>query len=111
MMVDAILAIIVALIFLIIIALDKTCHTVPMMLITNSCLAELIFASILLWMAVVTTQNDLEQIEYEDPLCIFRSYLEYVGYALQNYSYFLQAIYRYIIVVHPTYFIYSYVIF
>jgi hypothetical protein len=71
------------------------------MLIANSCLAELLFASVLLWATIFTIKNDFKQIQYEDSLCIFRGYLVYVGYSLQNYSYLLQAIYRYIIVVYP----------
>jgi hypothetical protein len=95
-------AVVLSLIFLSIIALDKTCHTVPMMLIANSCLAELVFGSDVLGMAVFTFQNDLKQIQYQDSLCVFRGYLSCIAVALQNYSYSLQAIYRYIAVVYPT---------
>jgi hypothetical protein len=56
-----ILAIILAGLFLFIITIDKTCHTVPMMLVANSCLAELIFASNSLGMAVFTLENDLKK--------------------------------------------------
>jgi hypothetical protein len=101
------LSIIIALIFIIIIIVDKTCHTISMMLIVNSCLSELIFGSVLLWMSIFTTQNDFKQIAYEDSYCIFRGYLKYVGYALQNYSYLLQALYRYITVVYPTCLVYQ----
>jgi hypothetical protein len=95
-------SIMLAIIFLFIIILDKTCHTIPMMLIANSCLAELIFGSDMFFMGLFTFQNDLEQIQNEDSLCIFRGFLGYVVTALQNYSYLLQAIYRYITVVYPT---------
>ncbi|CAF1424752.1 unnamed protein product [Adineta steineri] len=40
-----ILVIILALIFLFIIIFDKTCHTVPIILVAISCLAELVLAS------------------------------------------------------------------
>jgi hypothetical protein len=95
-------AVALAISFLIIIISDKTCHTVPMMLVANSCLAELVFASDMLGMAVFTFQNDLKQIQYQDSLCIFRGFLGYIVTVLQNYSYLLQAVYRYIIVVYPT---------
>jgi hypothetical protein len=97
-----ILAIILAGLFLFIITIDKTCHTVPMMLVANSCLAELIFASNSLGMAVFTLENDLKKIEYQDSLCIFRGYMTYTVCSLQSYSYLLQAIYRYVVVVYPT---------
>ncbi|CAF4266900.1 unnamed protein product [Rotaria sp. Silwood2] len=102
MIVCTVLAIALALIFLLTITLDKTCHTVPMMLVANSCLAEVIFGSDVLGMALFTFQNDLHQIQYQDSLCIFRGFLGYVVTILQNYSYLLQAIYRYITVVYPT---------
>ncbi len=93
--------IILAMIFLLVIITDKTCHTVPMMLVANSCLAEIILASNILGMAVFTLENDLKQIQYQDSLCIFRGYMTYVMAGLQNYSYLLQAIYRYVVVVYP----------
>ncbi|CAF0888361.1 unnamed protein product [Rotaria sp. Silwood1] len=101
MIVCTVLAIVLALIFLLTIILDKTCHTVPMMLLANSCLAEFIFGSDMLSMVLFTYQNDLHQLQYQDSLCIFRGFLGYVVTILQNYSYLLQAIYRYITVVYP----------
>jgi hypothetical protein len=71
------------------------------MLVANSCLAELLLASTALWMAVVTLQNDLHEIEYQDSFCVFRGYLSFSSCALQNLSYLLQAIYRYVTVVYP----------
>jgi hypothetical protein len=72
-----------------------------MMLAANSCLAQLIFASTLLGVALFTLGNDLKQIQYQDRLCIFRGYMTLVACSLQNYSYLLQAIYRYVVVVYP----------
>ncbi|CAF3882186.1 unnamed protein product [Adineta steineri] len=95
-----ILAILIAIIFLLIVAFNKTCHTVPIMLTTNSCLAEIVYGSITLSLAVFTLQNDTQQLAYQDALCTFRGYLGYVGTALFLYSFTLQAIYRYITVVH-----------
>ncbi|CAF0722299.1 unnamed protein product [Adineta steineri] len=97
-----ILVIILAFIFLFIIIFDKTCHTVPMILIANSCLAELVLAIDLFWMAVFTLDNDLKQQQYEDLFCVFRGYISYVTCFTQNYSYFLQAIYRYLTIVYPS---------
>ena len=85
-----------------IIVFDKTCHTVPMLLIVNSCLAELMFAVNILCIAVFTLQNDLKQIRYQDSLCNFRGYFIYSLCTLQNYSYLLQATYRYVTAVYPT---------
>ncbi|CAF1362584.1 unnamed protein product [Adineta steineri] len=95
-------AIILVLIYLIIIIFDKTCHTVPMLLVANSCLAELLLSSNIFWVAIFTLQNDLKRQAYEDPFCIFRGYIGYVACCAQNYSYFLQAIYRYLKVIYPT---------
>jgi len=77
MIVCTIVAIILATFFLLIIVLDKTCHTVTMILIANTCLAELLLASDALWMAVFALQNDLKQVQYQDSLCVFRGYLSY----------------------------------
>ncbi|CAF0758847.1 unnamed protein product [Adineta steineri] len=97
-----ILVIILAFIFLFIIIFDKTCHTVPMILIANSCLAELVLAIDLFWMAIFTLDNDRKQQQYEDLFCVFRGYITYVACFTQNYSYFLQAIYRYLTIVYPS---------
>jgi hypothetical protein len=95
------LAIILATFFLLIIILDKTCHTVPMLLVANSCLAAFIFGCSLLSIAIFTLENDLKQIQYQDSLCVFRGYLFYASGGAMDYSYVLQAAYRYIIVVYP----------
>ncbi len=91
-----------ALLFFIIIIFDKTCHTIPMMLVANSCLAEIILGSDMLGMAIFTFKNDFKKIQYQDSLCVFRGFLGYVSAFVQNYSYLLQAIYPYIRVVYPT---------
>jgi hypothetical protein len=101
MILCTVFAVVLAIFCLIIIIFDKTCHTVPMMLVANSCLAELVFGSDMLAMAAFTFQNDLKQIQYQDSLCIFRGFLGYIVTVLQNYSYLLQAVYRYITVVYP----------
>jgi hypothetical protein len=96
-----ILVIVFATFFLFVIVFHKICHTIPLMLVANSCLAELLLASDELWMNVFTLQNDLKQIQYEDSFCVFRGYLSFSSCALQNFSYLLQAIYRYVTVVYP----------
>ncbi|CAF1285314.1 unnamed protein product [Adineta steineri] len=107
MIICTIIVILIATIFLIIIILDKTCHTIIMMHVANSCLVELIYAIQLLGVAIFALKNDLQQIQYQDSLCIFRAYIGYVAYGMQNYSYLLQAIYRYITVVYPSYLFYQ----
>jgi hypothetical protein len=97
----AILAMIVAILFLFLIIVDKRCHTVPMMLIGNSCLSVFVFGSILVSIYIFTLENDLKQIQYQDSLCVFRAYFLCVSAALLNYSFFLQSIYRYMNVVYP----------
>ncbi|CAF0890138.1 unnamed protein product [Adineta steineri] len=96
-----IIAIILTIIFLIIIIFDKTCHTVPMMLVANSCFVILMCASDILWISIFTLQRDLQLNQYQDIFCIFRGYLTYVLCAALNYSFLLQAFYRYLIVVYP----------
>jgi hypothetical protein len=97
-----ILTIILATIFLFLIILDKTCHTVPMILTGNICLTGLICGIVHFSINVFALQNDLKQIQYQDSFCIFRGYLSYASAALHNYSYVSSAIYRYITIVYPT---------
>ncbi|CAF4160443.1 unnamed protein product, partial [Adineta steineri] len=95
------LAMILAIIFLLIIFIDSPCQAVPMILIANSCFSGLSFTLAILWSAVITFYNDLNQIQYQDPTCIIRGYFIYVTCNALCWSYFLQAIYRYIVVVYP----------
>ncbi|CAF0936920.1 unnamed protein product [Adineta steineri] len=97
-----ILVIILGVLFLFIIIIDKACHTVPMMLVADSCLTELLFAIDLFGVMIWSLKNDLKQIAYQDSLCIFRGYFGHAIFAAQLQSYLLQAIYRYITVVYPT---------
>jgi len=99
--------VLIAFLFLLIIILDKTCRTVPMMLLCNSLLSEIIFASVMLSMTIVALQNDIKQIEYEDSLCIFRAYMSYALSAVRSHSYLLQSIYRYICIIYPLNFYYQ----
>ncbi|CAF1198462.1 unnamed protein product [Adineta ricciae] len=95
-------ATILAVLFLLIVTYDKACHNIPMMLMANSCLSELLFSISLIGMAVFSLQNDLTQSQSPDPPCIFRSYIGYVMYYARNYFFLLQSVYRYVIVVYPT---------
>ncbi|CAF4337677.1 unnamed protein product, partial [Adineta steineri] len=45
--------------------------------------------------------NDLKQIYYPDSYCIFQAYISYATCAAFNYSFVLQALYRYIFVIYP----------
>jgi hypothetical protein len=96
-----IIGIILPLIYLGFIIFDKTCQTVPMILVANTCVAELFCAGDILGMALFTLTNDLKQIEFEDRFCSLRSYLKYASLAIFNYSFLIQAFYRYVTVVYP----------
>ncbi|CAF0987156.1 unnamed protein product [Adineta steineri] len=96
------LAILMSLLFFFIVLTDKTCHTVPIMLVTNSCFANFSLTIFLFWMTIITLYNDLQQIYYQDSFCIFRGYMTHVAFFWLFYSYFLQAIYSYITVIYPT---------
>ena len=100
MIICSILVITIAIIFLLIIILDKTCHTILMMLIGNTCLSTLISGCCLLSLCIFTIENDIKQIVYQDLFCVFRGYLTAVSNASNFYSFLLQATYRYIYVFH-----------
>ncbi|CAF1145295.1 unnamed protein product [Adineta steineri] len=102
MIICLIFVIIPVLIFLLIILIDRTCHTVPMMLVANSCLAQFILGSDRLVITLSALNNDLKQIQYPNSFCIVGGYLTYVSCAVLNYSFLLQALHRYIIVVYPS---------
>jgi hypothetical protein len=97
------LTIIFAIIFLFLIILDKTCHTVSMLLIANICLTGLICGVVHFSITVFALHNDLKRIEYYDTFCIVIGYLSYATGSLHNYSYVSTAIYRYITIVYSSY--------
>ncbi|CAF4124991.1 unnamed protein product [Rotaria sp. Silwood2] len=99
-MICCIIAVILALIFLLAIIFDKACYRVPMLLVANSCLAELIFSSDMLATVLFRLHNDLKQIYFYDSFCILMTFIAYMTVGIQNYSYLLQAIYRYILIVY-----------
>ena len=102
MILSAIFIVVANIIFILTIIFDKTCHSIPMMLTANTCLSLLVFGCIRITTTFHVLHNDLQQIEYQYPACTFLGYLGYVVYAVQNYSFFQQALYRYMIVVYPT---------
>ncbi|CAF1378834.1 unnamed protein product [Adineta ricciae] len=91
----------ISIIFLLGIIFDKACHTIPMALVFNSCLSTLFFSLVLIGTLICTLINDFKRITYQDSLCTFRTYLTYVAYTIINYSFLLQAIHRYVVVVYP----------
>lgn len=98
-----IIAVLFSLFFLMIIMIEKTCHTVPMVLTANFCLGELVFAFGMLGIAALALENDLKQIQYQNSFCIIYPYLAYTGSGLMHYAFLLQALHRYFTVVYPTY--------
>ncbi|CAF1059718.1 unnamed protein product [Adineta ricciae] len=98
----AITAIILALFCLSIIVYERTCHTVPMILVTNSYLSQLIYAIDVLAISIFTLENDLKERKLNNRLCIFSGSLSYSITMIQMYSYLLQAVYRYLVIVYPS---------
>ncbi|CAF4465752.1 unnamed protein product, partial [Adineta steineri] len=80
---------------------DKTCHTIHMLLVANSCLTAFIFGCAMLSSFIIMLINDLEGIYYPDSYCIFQAYISYATCAAFNYSFVLQALYRYILIIYP----------
>lgn len=93
--------ILISIIYLIAIVLDQRCHTLPMLLIANSCAVEFLLGINIINMNVFTLKNDLQRIVSVDALCFIRGYLSYSLCGLENYSYLLQALYRYTLIIYP----------
>ncbi len=101
MIITIFLSIILGIIFLSIAITHRRCWSISMLLICNSCLAEVLLSCVLLGMAIFTFKNDLKQDTGNISFCIIISFLCYVAEVMQNYSYLLIAIYRYMSVVYP----------
>ncbi|CAF3945458.1 unnamed protein product [Rotaria sp. Silwood1] len=71
-----------------------------MMLTGNICLSALICGCCMLAMCLTTFKNDLNQIQFQDSLCIFRAYITYVSGALFINSFLLTAIRQYFTVIY-----------
>ena len=91
-----------ATLFIFIIVLDKTCHTVPLMLTVNSCLGLILVGCSHLSQNVFTLQNDLQKKYVPDSFCLLRTYFVDVSTYWFHYSFLVQAIYRYVTVIYPT---------
>ncbi|CAF1236471.1 unnamed protein product [Adineta ricciae] len=72
-----------------------------MLLVANSCLLNGVFASVRIGANSFTFGNDLNGIEYQDSLCIFRAYIADGICSALIFSFSLQAAYRYVIAIHP----------
>lgn len=101
MIVSTIVVILLSIMFLLIIILDKTCHTISIMLTANSCLSTLVIGCSLLSLCVFTLQNDLKPVEYQNSHCIIQGYLSHASPALGSYSFLVQTLYRYVSVIYP----------
>lgn len=94
--------VLISFLFILLILFDKKSRSVSTMLLSNSLISELIFASVMLSMSIFTLENDIKKLEYEDNLCIFRGYMSYSISSVRSHSYLLQSIYRYISVIYPS---------
>ena len=95
-------ALILVTIFFVIILFDKTCQTIPMMLVGNSCLSGIVFGIVIFTINLFKLVNDFKQIEYKDSFCSFRGYAGYASCSILNCSFLLQSIYRFIRIIYPT---------
>ena len=102
LIVCSVLVIVLAALFFVVIISDRTCHTVPMMLIGNTYLTAFVDGCILFSTSIFVFQNDLKQLHYPDTPCIFRGYMQCPSCTVMDYSFVLQASYRYEIVVYPS---------
>jgi len=95
------LTIILGLIFLFIVITHRICWSIPMLLTCNSCLAEILLSCVLLNMAIFTLQQDLKKDTGNMSFCVIIGFLGYVTDIMQNYSYLVIAMYRYISIIYP----------
>ena len=96
------LTIIFCILFLCFILLEKTCHTVPMILTASTCFSILVYTCAMFSTSTITLQNDLNQIFSQDSLCIIRNYITNVSGFWLTFSFLIEAVYRYLIIVYPT---------
>ena len=101
MIVVLLFTILLSLTFLLIIIFDKTCRTIPMLFVANSCLAHFLLGFNLFGNRIFALYNDWKQMQYPDPFCYFRGYLGYASLTVLNCSFVIQALYRYFSVVYP----------
>ena len=96
------IGIILSSLFFILILINKTCRTIPMMLVANSCLINIIFGINIFSMTFSRFLNDYYRKESIDIYCSFRGYVGYSTCSILNNSFFLQAIYRFFRIIYPT---------
>lgn len=101
MIITTIFCIVLGTVFILIAITHRICWCVSMLLICNSCLAEVILSCSLLSMAVFSFQNDLKQTTENISSWVIEAFFTYASFIAQDYSYFLIAMYRYIAVVYP----------
>ena len=94
-------SLILAIVFFFIITIDKTCRTVPMLLVGNSYLIGIIFGILIFSMNLFRLINDLYHRTSADIFCSFRGYMGYATCSILNFSFCLQAIYRFLRIVYP----------
>lgn len=102
MIICSVLILVFSSLFLLIILIDKTCHTNTMILVGNTFSIGLILGYVLIHSSIFIYLNDLENNLIEDSLCIIRAYIGYVSYTLMNCSFVLQALNRYLLVLYLT---------
>lgn len=101
MLICNILSVVFSLFCLLIILMDKRCHTISMLLIGNTYLTGCSFGLSLLLKSIYTFRNDLNKIEFEDSFCIYRGCLIYITATSFDFSFLLQSFYRYVSGIHP----------
>jgi len=82
-----VLAILFAIIFLMIVPLNKTRSIIAIMLASHSCIAEIIYSCNMLFADVLRSENHIKRRVFIDAFCALRSYLGYVGAILIFYSF------------------------
>ena len=102
MLISTSFVVFVSFISLLILIFTKTNRSILTLLICNSYLSELMFASVMFSMAKFSLLNDLKEIESKDSLCVYRGYLSYTFSAVRSHSYLLQSLYRYFHIKCPT---------
>ncbi|CAF0868559.1 unnamed protein product [Didymodactylos carnosus] len=104
----SIIAIVVALLFIFIVAFNRQTHSVANLLACHSSIAEIMFSLTTLNIAIQMYQKDIASItpmsnsDIAYPSCFFWGWMIYVSATLQDYSYAIQAFYRYMCVVYKS---------
>ena len=94
-------SLILAIVFFFIITIDKKCRTVPMLLVGNSYLIGIIFGISIFSINLFRLINDLYHRTSADIFCNFRGYMSYATCSILNFSFCLQAIYRFLRIIYP----------